>query len=575
MKRPYFVCLFLCLATTFLLSQSNPVPLISLPLVPDAAPPGSASVTLTVNGAGFVSTSVVNWNGAALATTFVSSSKLVADVPGSNLASASTASVTVSSPAPGGRTSNAVPFTITRPTSFLTFVNSTLPVGTDPQGIVVADFNGDGKSDLAVFNLCGSLPVCEGYESGSVSILLGNGNGTFTLKSTLTPTTPSLPISGVVGDFNNDGKLDLAVISEPECMGCANGTIFLGNGDGTFTEGNTFFEIDGEILATATADFDRDGDLDLAVAYYPGFGPNDVDIFLGNGNGSFNVYSGLSNGGVLSSSSLAVGDFNHDGIIDIASVGLGGDTGQNVEIGPVGIFLGNGDGTFTLQPSQPAVTLVNPVAVTAGDFNGDGILDLAIADYGSTALTILKGNGDGTFTQVSGEPTLPQFSNFVTTADLNGDGKLDLVFSNTCGTGCTANTISIFLGNGDGTFQPGLSFTVGNNPQAVGVGDFNGDGLLDLAVTNSSDNTISILQQTTFASLIRLVKKNDTKPDVRAIMVATLELAQAAEQSHAAKLADAILDLFIDEVTEQSGKSLTAAQAAILIQDAKALMIRT
>jgi hypothetical protein len=471
----------------------NPVPLVNQPLVPTSVVPGSLALTLTVNGTGFVSTSVVNWNGAPLSTTFVNFHQLVADVPGSNLASANTASVTVSSPAPGGGTSNAVPFTITSPTSSLTFVNSTFPVGTEPQGVVVGDFHGDGKSDLAVFNRCGSVPVCEGYESGSVSILLGTGNGTFTLKSTLTPTIGN-PISGVVGDFNNDGKLDLAVISEPDCMGCSNGTIFLGNGDGTFTEGNTFLEFDGESFAIATADFNRDGNLDLAVSYIPEV--SNVDVFLGNGNGSFADISSLSDGGSLESDSLAVGDFNNDGIVDLASVGAGGVTGNNVELGPVTVYLGNGDGTFTLQPSQPAVTLVNPAAVTAADFNGDGILDLAIADAGSTALTILKGNGDGTFTQVSREPALPQFSNFVTIADLNGDGKLDLVFSNSCGTGCTANTISIFLGNGDGTFQTGLTETVGNDPQAVAVGDFNGDGRLDLAVTNSSDNTVSILLQT-------------------------------------------------------------------------------
>jgi hypothetical protein len=256
---------------------------------------------------------------------------------------------------------------------------------------------------------------------------------------------------------------------------------------------------------------------------------------------------------------LVTGDFNNDGILDLALIGV---YAEGLS-GPVAILLGNGDGTFTLAEPQPSVTLVNPVWATAGDFNG------------SNALTILLGNGDGTFTQVSGEPALPQFSNFVTTADLNGDGKLDLVFSNSCGYSCTANTISIFLGNGDGTFQPGFSEAVGNDPQAIGVGDFNGDGRLDLAVTNSSDNTISILLQPTFASLIKLVKQYDTKPNVAAIMVFTLELAQGAESSHAAKVADALLDAFIDEVSEQSGKSLTAAQAAILIQDAKALMMPT
>jgi hypothetical protein len=489
MKRAYFVCLFFCLATTFLLSQSNPAPLVSLPLAPDAAPPGSASVTLTVNGAGFVSTSVVNWNGAALATTFVSSDKLVADVPGSNLASASTASVTVSNPSPGGGTSNAVPFTITGPTSFLTFVNSTLPAGFAPAGIVVADFNSDGKADLAV--LGGLGPICGGM-SGTISILLGKGDGTFTTTSTICAANP---IAGLAGDFNHDGKLDLAVVSTNGSFvcgfnppqECSDLTIYLGNGDGTFTE-SWNFPIDGDFFTIGAGDFNGDGNLDLAVAYvYSGL--SNVGIFFGNGDGSFDFSSDVGDA-ELKSSSLAIGDFNNDGIIDIASVGTGGFTGGGVDIGPVSIFLGNGDGTFTLVASQPSVTTVNPVSLTTGDFNNDGNLDLAIADAGSTALTILDGNGDGTFTQVGGEPVLPQSSNFLTTADFNGDGKLDLVFSS------AANIISIFLGIGDGTFQAGYSQAMDYAPNGVAVADFNGDGRLDLGVTNSSDNTVSILLQT-------------------------------------------------------------------------------
>jgi hypothetical protein len=494
MRPLYSVYLLPILLSTMLLAQSNPVPLLNQPLVPTSVAPGSPGLTLTVNGTGFVSTSVVNWNGDPLCTTFVNFHQLVVDVPSSDLASASTASVTVSNPAPGGGTSNAVPFTITSRTSSLTFVNSTLPVGTDPQGIVVADFNGDGKSDLAVFNYCGSLPSCEGDVNGSFSILLGNGDGTFTLKSTLSPT--GYPISGLAGDFNNDGKLDLAVISESDCMGCASITIYLGNGDGTFTEHENF-STDGVFHAIVAADFNRDGNLDLAVSY-DADGFSDVAVLLGNGDGTFQA-DGLDNflsENELFVSSLVVGDFNNDGIIDLALVGAGGQTTGGVELGPLSIFLGNGDGTFTAATSQPSVTVVDPVSMTAGDFNGDGNLDLAIADAGSTAVTILTGNGNGTFTQVSGEPSLPQFSNFVTTTDLNGDGKLDLVFSRSCGTGCTAKTISIFLGKGDGTFRPGFSETVGNAPQSVAIGDFNGDGRLDLAVANSADNTITIMLQT-------------------------------------------------------------------------------
>jgi hypothetical protein len=489
MRRAYFVCLFLCLTTTFLLSQSNPVPLVNQPLVPDTAVPGGSGFTLTVNGTQFVSSSVINWNGTALATNFVSGSQLTATVPASDIVTPNTASVTVSNPVPGGGTSNVVPFTITQPTTSVTFAPVMHSVGVTPAaGLVVADFNGDGKSDLAVFG--GSAPSC-GETSGAIAILLGNGHGGFTTKSTIC-SYGNLPFSGVVGDFNHDGKLDLAVVSANGSGicgdgGCAAITIYLGNGDGTFTEHENF-GIDGDFFTIVAADFNRDGNLDLAVSYVY-FGLPNVAVFLGNGDGSFNAYSSDPSNGYLDSSSLAVGDFNNDGIIDLVSVGSGGITGEGDYVGPVSIWLGNGDGTFTLAASQPDVTLVEPDSVIAGDFTGDGNLDLAIVDPSSTALTILKGNGDGTFTQVSGEPSLPQSSNLVGMADFNGDGKVDLAYST------APNIITLFLGNGDGTFQAGLSETVDNGQfGGGGVGDFNGDGRLDLAIANSSD-TFFILRQ--------------------------------------------------------------------------------
>jgi len=193
--RPFrFVCMFAILLSAMALAQSNPVPLVNQPLVPTSVVPGLSGLTLTMNGTGFVSTSIVNWDGRPLSTTFVSSHQLVADVPSSDLASANTASVTVSSPAPGGGTSNAVPFTITSPTSSLTFATSMFPVGFAPAGIVVADFNSDGKADLAV--LGGLGPICGGM-SGTISILLGKGDGTFTTTSTICAANP---IAGLAGD---------------------------------------------------------------------------------------------------------------------------------------------------------------------------------------------------------------------------------------------------------------------------------------------------------------------------------------------------------------------------------------
>jgi hypothetical protein len=482
MKLACSLCLFLFFLTPALLSQTNPTPLVNQPLVPSSAEPGSPALTLTVNGAGFVSDSVVNWNGTPLRTRFVSADKLKADVPASNLDRASPAYVTVSSPAPGGGTSNPVPFTTTKATTSVTLVPALHAVGVTPaEGLVVADFDGDGESDLAVFG--GSSPSCP-TNYGAISILLGNGHGGFTAKSTIC-SYGNAPFAGVAGDFNHDGKMDLAVLSangNVSCgdAGCAALTIYLGNGDGTFTEYKNF-GLDGDYFSIAVADFNRDGNLDLAVSYIY-FGTPDVAVFLGDGKGSF-ISSGDLSDIYLVSSSLAVGDFNHDGIVDIASVGGGGVTGDGVQIGPVAIFLGNGDGTFTLAPSQPNVTLANPRSVMAGDFTGDGNLDLAIADEGSTTLTILKGKGDGTFTQVTGEPAVPLSSNLVGMADFNGDGILDLAYST------PPNTITLFLGDGNGKFQPGVSGTVAQGQFTGGtVGDFYGRGRFDLAIANSSDS---------------------------------------------------------------------------------------
>jgi len=215
--------------------------------MPEAIRPAGAGFALTINGTGFATGSVVMWNGSARTTTHVSRSQLKASISATDVATASTARVTVMNPAPGGGTSNTVFFEITKPTSAVTVMTSTVHVGTNPNGAAVGDFNVDGKLDLAVANA----------GSKTVSILLGKGDGTFQAPMNFSAPAPQ---SIAVGDFNNDRRPDLAVVN----MGTNSVSIFLGNGNGTFRAQATY-TTGGSPNSIAVGDFNNDGHLDMAV----------------------------------------------------------------------------------------------------------------------------------------------------------------------------------------------------------------------------------------------------------------------------------------------------------------------
>jgi len=215
----------------------------------------------------------------------------------------------------------------------------------------------------------------------------------------------------------------------------------------------------------------------------PGGGASNV-VFFPITNPTPSVFFGNAPGSPVATGntpySVAVGDFNGDGKMDLAIANLNSNT--------VTILLGNGDGIFTPTAQSPATGL-GPIFVAVGDFNGDGKLDLAVANFAGYTVTILLGNGDGTFTPTAQSPATGSRPNFVAVGDFNGDGKLDLAVSNQ-----TSNNVTILLGNGDGTFTPtAQSPATGTEPISVAVGDFNGDGKLDLAVANFDDNDVTIL----------------------------------------------------------------------------------
>jgi len=465
-------------------TTGNPVPFLNQPLVPDAFSPGGPQFTLTVNGTGFLPTSTVDFNGTALATTYVSDERLTAVVPAANIATAATASITVVNPPPSGGSSNVVYFPVSTPQANVTFSRAngspiSLPIA---NYVAVGDFRGQGKPDLAV-----------AINGNEVYILLANGDGTFTQTSASPILIPRPPwdtltdaqmVFLATGDFNNSGKLGLAVANQGE----ENVPILLGNGDGTFTIPTSFvFSGGGLPNSLAVGDFLGNGNLDFAVANSLGGTP--IDIVLGWGDGAFNQGPVSANVNVAGAYMPTVGDFNGDGKLDIAATGGGpGPSPVNV----VTILLGNGDGTFRLAQNPTFPTGSNPQPIVAADFNGDGKLDLAVANYDGGSVTIALGNGDGTFTPASGSPvTVGTNPIALAVGDFNSDGKADLVVANQ-----TDNTLSILLGNGDGTFRSAASspFALGTVPFSIAVGDFNSSGRLGIAVTSGDDLSVLVQQ---------------------------------------------------------------------------------
>jgi hypothetical protein len=334
------------------------------------------------------------------------------------------------------------------------------PTGISPSSVAVGDFNGDGKADLAVAN---SYDV---QYAGSVSILLGNGNGT--VQTHVDYPVGNSAIRVAVGDFNGDGKADLAVTSySSDLSGFV--SILLGNGDGTF-QTHVDYATGGAPVAVTIGDFNGDGKVDLAV---PNWSYNSVVVLLGNGNGTFQTHVDYATGN--GSFSVAEGDFNGDAKADLAVTNLFDNS--------ISVLLGNGDGTFQTHVDYAAGN--SPTSMVGGEFNGDAKADLAVTN-GDNSVIVLLGNGDGTF-QTHVDYATGNVPSSVAVGDFNGDGKADLAVTN------VDNSVIVLLGNGDGTFQTHVDYATGNVPSSVAVGDFNGDGKADLAVTNEGDYSVSVL----------------------------------------------------------------------------------
>ncbi|CAF3577720.1 unnamed protein product [Adineta steineri] len=397
----------------------------------------------------------------------------------------------------------------------------TLSTGYDsvPYSLVVSDLNNDGKLDIIVANhgtnnigiLAGQgngtfeiqVIISTGYESqpysvavydlnndtymdivvacsglNTIDVLLGFGNGSFTIPYKYSTNNNSFPLSLAIGDFDNDNQLDIAVASyQGESVG-----IFFGYGNGFFRDQMIFFSVDYNFnpYSIAAGDFNGDNRLDIAVVNYD---YNYVDIVLTYRNYTFLSQNTYSKGTQSYPGSVAVADFNNDKLLDIAVANYGT---NNIDI-----FLGYSNGTsLSTQITYSTGDNSHPNAVTIGDFNNDKQVDIVVANSGTNNIGIFLSYGNGSFssqtTYSTGTDSLPLD---LAVGDFNNDGQLDVVVANYWGF-----TIGIFLGYGNGTFSTQQIYPTGNlsRPRSVAIGDFNNDSRLDIAVANYGGYNVGV-----------------------------------------------------------------------------------
>jgi len=341
-----------------------------------------------------------------------------------------------------------------------------VPAGADM--VALGDFNGDGKLDVAVTN---------GASTGSVSVLTGTGSGT--LKAAISFGTNFGPVGVAAADFNSDGKLDLVTADSGSPFGIAIGeiSVLLSNGKSLFA-GRTDYSLtsaatSGAYAGIAAADVNGDGKPDLIV---PVTFASQLSVLINKGNGTFDPFATYPL--PENPEAVAVGDFNNDKKIDVAVVTLGS--------GSISVLLNSGTGTFGSYTQYNTNGYGQGIAT--GDFNKDGNLDIVVTDFNDNTVSVLLGNGTGAFPSFVTYPTGASPYG-VTVADFNHDGFPDLAVADQ-----GAGTVSILINKGDGTFLPKVDYTVGGNPLSVAAGSFRNNGIIDLAVaTDQAFGGIAIL----------------------------------------------------------------------------------
>ncbi len=335
-----------------------------------------------------------------------------------------------------------------------------------PYSIAMGDLDGDKKLDLVVGYFNTNIPI---------SILKGNGDGSFATSTATSTPVDMGPNTVVIGDFNADGKGDIATANE----GGDTLSVLLGDGAGMFSTSTPPLSVGDGPRSIAAGDLNGDEKLDIVTA---NLNSHNVSVLLGDGTGSFGPLNNYPVG--THPDSVAISDIDGDHKNDIVVANFSDNT--------VSILIGNGDGTFVNASNSPLLA-VEPTgtsalnAVAVADLNHDGKMDIVTANRDTNKVSILLGIGGGQFSAPK-DFTVGASPRFVTMGDINGDGNIDIVTAN-----FNSNDVSVLLGDGAGGIQSSMSFSVGTGPRSVAIKDLNGDGKPDLVTANSTSHDISVL----------------------------------------------------------------------------------
>ena len=347
-------------------------------------------------------------------------------------------------------------------------------VGSSPLSVAIGDVNGDGKADTITTN----------YSSNNISILPGNGDGTFGVKTDVA--VGSYPASVALGDLDSDGDLDIVTGNVSSSL-----SILANNGGGSFTRNDITLSYYSP-QALELKDLNADGDLDIVISGFGYAGSGQMSVLLGSNGSSFGTSTGYNTGS--GPYSIAVGRLNQDLSFDVVTA--------NRFSNNVSVFPGNGNGSFGTRRDFPVGS--SPQSVAVGDLNGDGNSDIITANFGSQNVSVLFGDSNGNF----GIPTNYSLGNFhypfsVALGDVDNDSDLDVVVS--LNRSRNGDQVFVLLNDGTGSLILTEKVAVSSRPIAAALRDLDLDGDLDLVTVNNQSNDVSI----------RLNNTGNVRPQVR------------------------------------------------------------